>query len=278
MSGFVALHRIATEHPLFAADVGRFGAWCWMVAKACWRPTRFNVSGKVIMLERGQLCYSVRDLADAWGWSKSAVDRFLTRLKTETMIETQSGTGRLVITICNYERYQDRSDSTGTPSGTPSGTAAGQQRDIKEQGNKRTKVSEEANASSGADAPQPEEPVGRTDLFGSPPGPTAADVQKAIFATGRSILKAAGHDDRHAGSIIGRWRKQYGDPAVLTALSRCQVEQPEVPVEWVTKALQHQENRSSGGSHANRSGGYHRETTRETGERIAARLAAGANR
>lgn len=141
------MQRAATEHHLFDGDAGRLGAWVWLVAKACWKPTKFNVNGKTITLERGQFCGSVRDLAEAWGWSKSTVDRFLTRLKTETMIRTDSGTGRLVITICNYEKYQVVGKSCGTPSGTPSGTRAGHERDIKEQGNQETRLFVEANAS-----------------------------------------------------------------------------------------------------------------------------------
>jgi len=154
VSGFVAAHREALEHPLFVGDSARLGAWFWMIAKACWKPTRFNVHGKTIELNRSQFCCSVRELADAWGWSKSSVDRFLTRLKTETMIETESGTGRLVITILNYDKYQTFEHEAGTPSGTPSGTAAGQQRDIKEQGNKGT-IEEEPNGSSPPIPPKP---------------------------------------------------------------------------------------------------------------------------
>lgn len=147
MSGFIALHREAMNHHLFKGDVARFGAWLWMVSRACWKQTKFDVQGRTITLERGQFCCSVRDMATAWGWPKSNVDRFLTRLKTETMIETHTGTGRLIITICNYAKYQDVKSDTGTPTGTDSGTAAGQQRDIKEQGNKGTMVEEEPNGS-----------------------------------------------------------------------------------------------------------------------------------
>lgn len=148
MTGFITLHREATEHPLFKGDAQRFGAWVWLVAKACWKPTRYNVGGKTITLERGQFCASVRELADAWGMSKSAADRFLARLKTEAMIGTDTGTGRLVITISNYSKYQDIGGGAGTDGGTPTGTAAGQQRDIKEPGNQETSLVEEADASS----------------------------------------------------------------------------------------------------------------------------------
>lgn len=76
------------------------------------------------------------------------------------------------------------------------------------------------------------------DATGAAAPLSAIDVQKVIFDTGRSILKAAGHDDRQAGSILGRFRKTYSDSQVLVALSRCQVEQPSDPVGWLTKTLQ----------------------------------------
>lgn len=138
MSGFVTFHRAALEHPLFEGDASRLGAWFWMVGKACWKPTPFNIAGKMVTLERGQLCVSVRQLAEQWGWSKSAVDRFLTRLETETMIAREAGHGRLILSITNYSKYQDVNETDRDSSGTPTGTAAGQQRDIKEQGNKET--------------------------------------------------------------------------------------------------------------------------------------------
>ncbi len=102
-------------------------------------PTRYNIKGKTVVVGRGQFAISVRRLADEFGWSKSATHRFLARLKTETMIETASGTGQIVITICNYDIYQKPENSRGTVSGTVSGTAAGQQRDTKEEGEEKKK-------------------------------------------------------------------------------------------------------------------------------------------
>jgi hypothetical protein len=147
VTGFITMQRAVFDHPLFQGDSSRLGAWLWLVGKACWKPTPFNIQGKTITLDRGQLCVSIRSLASEWGWSKSAVDRFITRLKTETMIEAEAGHGRLVITICNYSKYQDREESQRDTGGTQTGTAAGQQRDIKEQGNKGTRLKRESNDS-----------------------------------------------------------------------------------------------------------------------------------
>lgn len=138
MSGFVVLHRAAIDHHLFEKDPAKLGAWVWMIARACWKQTKFNIRGKTLMLERGQFCASVRQIAEELGWSKSAVDRFLSRLETETMIKREAGHGRLIITICNYAKYQDVPDVDRDKAGTETGTKLGQSWDIKEQGNKGT--------------------------------------------------------------------------------------------------------------------------------------------
>src|SRR3546814_11456724 len=58
-----------------------------------------------------------------------------------------------------------------------------------------------------------------------------------VFASGRQILKASGHSDREAGSIVGRMRKTYSDAVILDVLARCEAERPEVPLEWIQAAL-----------------------------------------
>ena len=68
-------------------------------------------------------------------------------------------------------------------------------------------------------------------------GLSAVDVTKAIFKTGVAILTEAGTAEKQARSLIGMWRKRYGDPAVLAMLGRCPRNLSE-PKEWITKALQ----------------------------------------
>ena len=137
--GWVKLHREITDHPLFVGRMDRLGAFVWLIKEAAFKPRRVDINGRIVTLERGQLSHSIAFIAKAWGWSKSTTERFLTRLKTETMIGTASGTGRTVITICNYDKYQGDDRYTGTASGTASGTAAGRQRDKLEEGKKERK-------------------------------------------------------------------------------------------------------------------------------------------
>lgn len=132
--GVFAVDRGIFDHPVLNSrePFSRREAWLWLLSEAAWKPRSFRSQGKQIELKRGQLSHSVRFLADKWGWSKSAVGRFLDVLQTETMIEKESGTGQVVITICNYDQFQRVSLPTGTATGTQIGTEAGQQRDKEE--------------------------------------------------------------------------------------------------------------------------------------------------
>lgn len=175
MSGFIAMQRDALDHPLLR-DAERFRAWFWIVANAAWKPTKFDIRGSLVPIGRGQLCVSIRQLADEWGWSKSAVDRFLTRLETETMIEREAGQGRCILTVSNYAKYQDGDKADRDTSGTPTGTPAGHQRDTKEQGNKETRVTPSGVTGAGRAHRLPDDwepvltPASQRIVDGWPPG------------------------------------------------------------------------------------------------------------
>jgi hypothetical protein len=57
------------DHDLFAGDeFSRRDAWAWLIANAAWKPTKTRIKGTSITLERGEMCFSVRFLAEKWGW------------------------------------------------------------------------------------------------------------------------------------------------------------------------------------------------------------------
>jgi hypothetical protein len=131
--------------------LSRREAWIWLISAAVWKARAVFVDGKRVELGRGQLAHSVRFLADQWHWPKSNVSRFLEALKTETMIETQSGTGITIITVCKYDEYQrvslpDR-DSNQDASRDINGTRAGHERDKEEDRKDKEKDSFSALAS-----------------------------------------------------------------------------------------------------------------------------------
>ncbi len=80
--------------------------WEWANDHACWAELKVNICGRIVPLKRGQLSYSHDYLAEAWGWHRSRVARFLKKLEREKLIETNTDMGQLIITLCNYDENQ----------------------------------------------------------------------------------------------------------------------------------------------------------------------------
>ena len=124
--GTFNVSRTIWTHPAFADEpFSEREAFMWMVGEASWKAREVRVGKIVAHTERGQLAASVRFMAEAWRWSKSRVLRFLKRLENRDTIRTESGTGILVITVCDYDDFQARP----ADSGTEAGHLAGQKRD-----------------------------------------------------------------------------------------------------------------------------------------------------
>jgi len=68
-------------------------------------------------------------MAEAWGWSKSRVDRFLGRLENRDLIARDHGTRTPVLSLCNYDRFQRTALPERDNFSALGGTTAGQQRD-----------------------------------------------------------------------------------------------------------------------------------------------------
>ena len=141
MSGYARFHRSIVGHPAFRNDAESM-AFAYMVLRAAWQPVRVRYKGKAIELQRGQLAMSVRDLADAMDRDKGWVERLLKRCKAEGMCETHAETGVMVITICNYDKFQAANDGSETPRKTPKKTDARQTQDTEQRREEGKKVSD----------------------------------------------------------------------------------------------------------------------------------------
>ena len=89
--------------------------WDWIL-KECNHEDR-KTSGKII--KRGQCLRSYSDIRDGLHWmvgwrkmtySKNACETAMNMLKKHTMIHTQKTTRGMVITVLNYDKYQDPSN------------------------------------------------------------------------------------------------------------------------------------------------------------------------
>jgi DNA-binding transcriptional regulator YhcF (GntR family) len=111
--GLIFIDRSIFSHPMFddSAPFSQREAWLWMLCRAFWKPGKRRVGNVMVSLERGQFSESIRYLADTWHWDKMRVSRYIKLLESEGMIETaketESKTGQTVITICNYNKFQN---------------------------------------------------------------------------------------------------------------------------------------------------------------------------
>jgi hypothetical protein len=141
--GYIAIARTIFDHPLLKTKkpFSRTEAWEWLINEAAWTERGNRNKFGSIHTDRGQLCITRRDLAQAWRWPRSNVDRFLKRLASETMIllgvarngpktnpETEAihGYPRTMISICNYNKFQPGWRGTGNEMNQQPNQKAGQ--------------------------------------------------------------------------------------------------------------------------------------------------------
>lgn len=72
------------------------------------------------------------------------------------------------------------------------------------------------------------------DSVANATGADAPDVKKLAFDAGVTILTKHGLKEPQARSLIGKWRKDNGDEAVLAAIGSCQRSNVSEPVSWIT--------------------------------------------
>lgn len=127
-TGFIKLSRKAFSGGLWAMKrtFSDWEAWIDLIQSARFEPNVgvYNVGVASIELHRGQLVGSVRYLAQRWTWGERKVRVFLSYLRKNGMVETETVSGHTVITLLNYDKYNNSSEDT--PKDTPKDTGNAQ--------------------------------------------------------------------------------------------------------------------------------------------------------
>lgn len=113
--GWVCLHRSFMEHWLYESKpFCEAMAWVDLVLLANHESKKFVIEGEVISIERGQTFTSYRSLTSRWGWGAPKVKRYLELLKRDGMLEIKSFKNGTLLTLVNYEIYQDTRNANVT--------------------------------------------------------------------------------------------------------------------------------------------------------------------
>lgn len=206
------------DNPMFAPQGkwSRAEAWIWIVENACYADTVIDLGGQPYTVKRGSLCYSLRFMADKWGWSVKSVRSFLAQLEAHNAIKistafvgNKKGTARTQLTLCNYEKYQSAGHSRGT--------AGAQQGHKEEQGNNI--------------------PVGTGD---ESPSKSSGSV---LWAEAKRVLsEATGKPPQSFGGLISRWIAQAGETEAFNAIWAARDKGTGDPVGYVNAILRKQAN------------------------------------
>lgn len=108
MDGWIKLHRKIMDTPLYLSEpFTRIQAWIDLLLLANHKEGLFYVRGNKVVVGRGQIGTSSRTLANRWKWSRGKVERFLQDLEESGQIKPQKTNVITLISICNYDEYQN---------------------------------------------------------------------------------------------------------------------------------------------------------------------------
>ena len=108
MQGWIKLHRKITNHWLYKKKpFSKFQAFIDILITANHTDKPVNIGNEIIICKRGECLLSLDSWAEKWGWSKSAVRRYVTLLKKDSIIDTLPCSKTTHLKVLHYETYQD---------------------------------------------------------------------------------------------------------------------------------------------------------------------------
>lgn len=118
-NSWIRLHRKIMDDPLyFAEPFTKMQAWIDLLLLANFADRVTFIRGNRVTIKRGQVAYSREWFSGRWRWSRGRVERFLTLLESDRKIVQQKSRIISVVTIVNYDFYQNSEKSERTTDGT----------------------------------------------------------------------------------------------------------------------------------------------------------------
>lgn len=110
MEGWIKLHRSFLEHWLCDEyrPLTKREAWETMLFNANYEDKKVLINNELIECKRGQCLYSIDSWAKKFVWSVGQVRHFFKLLENDGMIITEGFKYTTRLTICNYDKYQDK--------------------------------------------------------------------------------------------------------------------------------------------------------------------------
>jgi hypothetical protein len=106
--GYIGLFRSIQDHWLWDdKPVSRGQAWVDMLLWASHKDRETPITDGFVQIKTGQFIRTLRQMAEAWGWSTSKVQRFLSMLQEANMVCIENDTRTTHVSILKYETYRE---------------------------------------------------------------------------------------------------------------------------------------------------------------------------
>lgn len=113
MEGYIKLHRKILESSVFASQLG-LKIWVWCLLKANFKPKFTSIKiGKgesTVKIDRGSFIFGRFKAEDELNIDGSTIYKWIKRFEYDDMIKIQSNSHYSIISICNYDSYQQFED------------------------------------------------------------------------------------------------------------------------------------------------------------------------
>lgn len=107
--GWIKLDRKILDNPMWTCDKFTRGqAWVDLLLLTNYKDGVLVVRDHVIKVKRGQVGWSENRLASRWKWSRTKTKNFLKLLETEQQVIVDRSKSTSILTIVNYEKYQEK--------------------------------------------------------------------------------------------------------------------------------------------------------------------------
>lgn len=113
--GWFKFHRQMFKNPVCTKDSEYFFVWLWILNEACYEEKRAWFKSKDIVLQKGQILTTVKEISKDLNVSEKKVYRILNLLENEKQIEKQASNKNTLITVLNWEKYQSCEEQDEKP-------------------------------------------------------------------------------------------------------------------------------------------------------------------
>jgi hypothetical protein len=138
-NGYVLAYRGAWSHPVFN-NLREAAIWNFLYQNAFWKDGQRNFNGQLFDLKRGQIVVSVSFLASGFVMTEKGVRVVIQKLEKQGMIIVNGASRGTIITICNYDKFQQIKNPEGQPEGNQRASRGRAEGDNKKQLNKLINV------------------------------------------------------------------------------------------------------------------------------------------